>query len=267
MCCVSNVGLPLVAGLAVALGAFGFASLQPEPSQPASAGCSSGTTATTGGCCGGTNTASADCCGGCEDVAKNPADDPQPEAGSAKVGEAAPDFALIDLNGDRHQLSEYLEQGKIVVLEWFNPECPFVVKQHERLTVMADTYASVVEMTTAVDADEPGVVWLAINSGREGHATADHDFNAEAAEKWELEYPVLMDPTGIVGRAYSAKTTPHMYVISAEGVLVYAGAIDNNPSAREAGDINYVIQAVQQLTAGETITDAETRPYGCSVKY
>lgn len=261
MCCVSNVGLPLVAGLAVAIGAFGFASVQPEPTgaaaQPAA-----------GACCGGTNTASAGCCGACTgaggeceaDKAKQPAEDPQPEPGSAKIGEMAPDFALIDLEGNRHQLSEYITEGKIVVLEWFNPECPFVVKHHERFTTMTDTYAAITE-------EHDNIVWLAVNSGREGHATADHDFNAEFAEKWELPYPVLMDPTGIVGRAYDAKTTPHMYVIAEDGTLIYAGAIDNNPSPRVQGDVNYVLQALEQHWAGETVTEAETRPYGCGVKY
>lgn len=265
MCCVSNVGLPLVAGLAVAIGAFGFASVQPsDPAQPAGE-------KPAGGCCQGTATGSENCCGACAtggecaaDAAKQPGEDPQPEPGSAHVGELAPDFALIDLEGNRHQLSEYTEAGKIVVLEWFNPECPYVVKHHERFTTMADTYAALTE----VEGDEePGVVWLAINSGREGHPTADHDFNAEAVERWEIAYPVLMDPTGLVGKAYDAKTTPHMFVIAADGTLIYAGAIDNNPSPRVAGDVNYVLQAITQHLAGETITDPETRQYGCGVKY
>ena len=265
MCCVSNVGLPLVAGLAVAIGAFGFVSAQPEPTPAAekpAGGCCQGAAVGSEGCCGGCSTDGGECAGEAE---KQPAEDPQPEAGSAHVGELAPDFALIDLEGNRHQLSEYTEAGKIVVLEWFNPECPFVVKHHERFTTMADTFAALTEVES--DDEEPGVVWLAINSAREGHATGDHDFNAEAVEKWEIAYPVLMDPTGIVGRAYEAKTTPHMYVIAADGTLIYAGAIDNNPSPREAGDVNYVLQAIQQHMAGETVTDAETRPYGCGVKY
>lgn len=260
MCCVSNVGLPLVAGLAVAIGAFGFSSLRGDPGctgdKPAASGCCS----TSGGGCGDGATASGCCGSGCSETAKNPVDDPQPEAGSAKVGQMAPDFALVDIEGNRHQLSQYIEDGKIVVLEWFNPECPYVVKHYERFTTMADTYNT---LTTEHD----NVVWLAINSAREGHATGTVDFNAKWHEKWELNYPVLLDPTGIVGRAYDAKTTPHMYVIAADGTLIYAGAIDNNPSPRVAGDVNYVLQAVRQHAAGETITDAETRPYGCTVKY
>ncbi|MEZ6235690.1 MAG: redoxin domain-containing protein [Phycisphaerales bacterium] len=278
LCCSSNVALPVIAGLAVAVGAFGFAAVQPE----------TGTTA--GGCCGGAATAAAttECCAsagecatacatGCEsELAKGPVEDPQPEPGSAVVGEAAPDFALYDLEGNRYQLSDFTENGQIVVLEWFNPECPFVVKQYERTSTMLDTYAYLMENTPAIESDSdaaadeeptPGVVWLAINSGREGHPTADAELNTGAHENWEMPYPILMDPTGVVGRAYDAKTTPHMYIISAEGTLIYAGAIDNNRSAREAGDVNYVIQAFQQHMAGETITDAETQSYGCSVKY
>lgn len=259
MCCASNIGLPLVAGLAVAIGAFGFATIQPEPAgtdaKPAASGCcAAGATAAAGECCGdGTGAC-------CSETAKGPVEDPVPEPGSAHVGELAPDFALVDLDGNRHQLSEYTAEGKIVVLEWFNPECPYVVKHHERFSTMADTYATLTE-------EHDNIVWLAINSGREGHATADHDFNAEHVEKWEIAYPVLMDPAGLVGRAYEAKTTPHMFIIDAEGTLIYAGAIDNNPSPRVQGDVNYVMQALEQHFAGETVSDAETRPYGCSVKY
>ncbi len=259
MCCVSHIGLPLVAGLAVAVGAFGLASTQPEPTaQPAaSACCSTGAAVAAAECCGGCKTGEGECTA---ETAKGPVEDPVPEAGSAKIGEMAPDFALIDLNGERHQLSEYTAEGKIVVLEWFNPECPFVVKQYERFSTMPDTYNTLTE-------EHDNIVWLAINSGRDGHATADHDFNAEAVEKWEIKYPVLMDPTGIVGQAYSALRTPHMYVIAEDGTLIFAGAIDNNPSPRVAGDVNYVLQAVAQHFAGETITEPEVAAYGCGVKY
>ncbi len=260
MCCVSQIGLPLVAGLAVAVGAFGFASTrtlsQPEPTAAEPTGgscCSTGATAA-----GGEHCAEGSEC--CSDTAKGPVDDPAPEPASAHVGELAPDFVLYDLEGNRHQLSEYTAEGKIVILEWFNPECPFVVKQYERFTTMPDTYAA---LTEAHD----NIVWLAINSGREGHPTADHDFNAEAVEKWEIAYPVLMDPTGIVGKAYDSTHTPTMFVIGEDGTLIYAGAIDNNPSPRVQGDINYVLQAVEQHVAGETVTDAETTAYGCGVKY
>jgi len=267
MCCVSNVGLPLVAGLAVAIGAFGFASVQPEPTPAAEK--------PEGGCCQGTNTASEECCGGCTtasgecaaELEKQPAEDPQPEPGSAHVGEAAPDFALMDLEGNRHQLSEYLAEGKIVVLEWFNPECPLVVKHHERFTTMADTYAAFQPGEDAAEDEESKVVWLAINSAREGHPTGAADANAERVEEWEIQYPILLDPTGIVGKAYDAQTTPHMFVIAEDGVLIYAGAIDNNPSPRQAGDINYVMQALEQHLAGETVTDAESTAYGCGIKY
>ncbi|MEN0019602.1 MAG: redoxin domain-containing protein [Planctomycetota bacterium] len=177
---------------------------------------------------------------------------------SELVGEAAPDFTLVDTSGTEHTLSDYTADGKIVVLEWFNPMCPFVVKHHDRNTTMADLNAKF---------SDDGVVWLAINSGHEGHKTTGLSVNREAIEDWDIEYPVLLDYDGTVGRAYGAKTTPNMYIIDADGMLVYAGAIDSDTGASKAGDVNYVDNALTQLIAGETITESFVKPYGCSVKY
>ncbi|MEC9373200.1 MAG: thioredoxin family protein [Planctomycetota bacterium] len=176
----------------------------------------------------------------------------------AEVGKAAPDFTLTDLNGKKHTLSTYTNDGKVVVLEWFNPDCPFVVKHHKNNDTM--------KKTAAKYADK-GVVWLAINSGAEGKQGAGMDRNMSAVSEFDIEYPVMLDMDGKVGRMYGAKTTPHMYVINTEGVLVYAGAIDNDNSASRLGSVNYVAQALDQVLAGETVTEASTRPYGCSVKY
>jgi len=176
----------------------------------------------------------------------------------AMVGKQAPDFTLVDTEGDSHTLSEYTEQGKIVVLEWFNPKCPYVVKHHQRFDTMLSTHA---------EFKNKDVVWLAINSGREGHPTTGVDLNSEYKNKWNMDYPVLLDTKGAVGHMYAAKTTPHMYIIDSEGVLRYNGAIDDNRSAMKKGDVNYVAQALGQIIAGETVSAAETRPYGCSVKY
>ena len=176
----------------------------------------------------------------------------------AKVGAAAPDFTLTDTDGNTHTLSEYTKAGKIVVLEWFNPECPFVKKQYGDNTTMLDTYA------TTVGKD---VVWLAINSGAPGKQGAGIELNKQAKTDWELPYPVLLDESGEVGQMFGAKTTPHMFIIHRDGTLVYNGAIDNNPSPRGAGDINYVADALKAQFNGETITVSETKPYGCSVKY
>lgn len=188
-----------------------------------------------------------------------PASNADPKAGPvARVGEKAPDFTLKDLEGNEHTLSRYTADGKIVVLEWFNPLCPWVQKHHEKHKTMKEL---------AESGRDKGVIWLAINSGREGDETSDPDLNRRMAREWGLSYPVLMDPTGKVGRAYGARTTPHMFVIDAQGVLRYAGAIDDNRSPFELGSTNYVREALAALWAGETVAVAETRPYGCTVKY
>jgi len=176
----------------------------------------------------------------------------------AVVGESAPDFTLVDLEGDEHTLSEYTKDGKIVVLEWFNPTCPFVKKNHETFSTMTDTYA---------EFNGKDVVWLAINSGNEKSRTSGTEINTEAAKKWEIPYPILLDTKGTVGKMYGAKTTPAMYVIDADGVLAYAGAIDDNPSPRKQGETNYVADAVDALLAGQPVKVAETKSYGCGVKY
>jgi peroxiredoxin len=176
----------------------------------------------------------------------------------AVIGQAAPDFTLVDLNGDSHTLSEYTQEGKIVVLEWFNPDCPFV-KKHHKFNKTMDTLAK--------EFADDGVVWLAINSGAPGKQGAGVERNLSAVEEFGIEYPMLMDDSGEVGKAYGAKVTPHMYIINTDGVLVYAGAIDNDSSARKLGDVNYVKQALTEVLAGEPVSVPESRAYGCSVKY
>jgi peroxiredoxin len=176
----------------------------------------------------------------------------------AKVGEKAPDFRLRDLDGKEHALSDYLKNGKVVVLEWFNPQCPYVVKNHQTFHTMKDTFDAY---------KDRNVVWLAINSGHAADASAAPDLNARMKARWEIEYPLLRDTSGEVGKAYRARTTPHMYVIDSSGILVYAGAIDDNSSGHEQGKTNYVRDALEAVLAGQTVAVSETRPYGCSVKY
>ena len=178
------------------------------------------------------------------------------EAAALKIGAPAPAFSLKDLTGKTVNLADY--KGKVVVLEWFNPECPFVKKHHEKFTTMVDTYNAF---------KDKGVVWIAINSGAPGKEGAGLDKNKKASTDWKLPYSVLLDETGATGKAYGAKTTPHMYIINADGNLAYQGAIDNDRSADKAGSVNYVKQALTQVLAKETVTEAETKPYGCSVKY
>jgi len=182
-------------------------------------------------------------------------------AGSSPViGKAAPDFALKDLDGKEVKLAAY--KGKTVVLEWFNPGCPFVQRSH--------SVGSLVD--TAKRRTKDGVVWLAINSGAPGKQGAELAMNVEAVKKWAMPNPVLRDELGKVGKAYGATNTPNMFVIDKSGTVVYAGAIDNSPdgegkSAEGGKLVNYVDAALDDLAAGRKVQTAVTKPYGCSVKY
>ena len=172
-----------------------------------------------------------------------------------EIGEPAPVFSLPDTTGKEVSLSAF--KGKTVVLEWFNPDCPFVVYAHGGKGPLS-------EQTPRVLAD--GTVWLAINSGAPGKQGAGLARNVAARQEYGISYPVLMDPEGKVGRMYGAVTTPHMFVIDAKGTLVYAGGLDRAPLGR--GDkTNYVDAALVDLKAGKTPDRARTKPYGCSVKY
>jgi peroxiredoxin len=181
-------------------------------------------------------------------------------AKTAELGRLAPDFTLKDLDGASVSLSQY--RGKTVVLEWFNPGCPFVRASHTSgsLKGLADKHAG------------QGVVWLAINSGAPGKQGNGADANREGISQFGLHHPVLLDETGDVGKLYGAERTPHMFVVNPEGVLVYRGAIDNSPDGEgqspEGGKlVNYVDSAISAVQSGAKVEPAETKPYGCSVKY
>jgi len=182
-------------------------------------------------------------------------------ASAGVVGQPAPDFTLTDIEGNTHSLSDF--KGKTVVLEWMNQECPFVVKHYEKSGNIPATQK-------AATAD--GVIWLVINSGRPG---AQGDFAPDKVRTWakanNTAYTAYFrDQDGKVGRLYDAKTTPHMYVINAEGTLVYNGAIDSIRSAN-ASDIakaeNYVNSALAAVKAGQPVKTPNTQAYGCTVKY
>lgn len=175
------------------------------------------------------------------------------------VGQAAPDFTLTDINGEEHTLSEYTADGQTVVLEWFSPACPFV-KKHYRDDTMT-------MINIQKDMKDEDIVWIRINSAKSSHPYGNLDNNKEAAEKWGITTPLLMDSTGEVGKAYGAKRTPEMYIVDAQGVLAYHGAIDNRSDAAAPGDINYVKNALQEIVAGETVSVTTSKAYGCSVKY
>lgn len=176
------------------------------------------------------------------------------------VGQAAPDFTLKDASGKTVKLSDF--RGKHVVLEWTNPGCPYVRKHYNSGNMPA----------TQQEAMDKGVVWLAINSTERdsGDYLAPAQLAAWKAERKSKPSAILMDEEGTVGRAYGARTTPHMYIVNPQGQLVYAGGIDSIPSSNP-DDIkratNYVKQAVGELLAGKPVSQAATRPYGCSIKY
>jgi peroxiredoxin len=198
-----------------------------------------------------------------EPTASATTEEPAPEPAAtdhAVVGKKAPDFTLEDLSGNEISLSSFA--GKVVVLEWFNPGCPFVQKSH--------TVGSLVD--TAKRHTEAGVVWLAINSGAAGKQGADTAANKAAAGEWKIAHPILLDPTGATGKAYGATNTPHMFVINKDGVVVYGGAIDNSPDGEgkspEGGELeNYVDAALEALSKGGEVATPVTKAYGCSVKY
>ncbi|MEZ6243557.1 MAG: redoxin domain-containing protein [Phycisphaerales bacterium] len=177
----------------------------------------------------------------------------------AKIGEKAPNFTLKDLDGTERTLADYTAEGNVVVLEWFNPTCPFVKKHYagERQTMN--------ETIKGFEGEK--VVWLRVNSGGPKSRTTGVELNKKMAEEWHMTTPILLDEEGEVGHMYGAKRTPELYVIDAEGVLRYHGAMDSDNRATKIGDEIYVKTAVQQVLAGETVTTAETQPYGCAIKY
>ncbi len=181
-------------------------------------------------------------------------------AESPAVGTNAPDFSLTDSKGKTQSVSQY--KGKYVVLEWFNPGCPFVQKH----------YGSGNMQKLQAELTGKGVVWLTIDSsapGLEGYLTAEQA-NAKMTEWKTKQTALVLDPDGKAGRTYGAKNTPHMFVINPEGKIVYEGAIDSkatpNP-ADIANSTNYVKVALEESLGGKTVSTATTKPYGCSVKY
>lgn len=189
-------------------------------------------------------------------------------AAPAELGKPAPDFTLTDTDGATHTLSSL--QGKTVVLEWFNPGCPFVRAAHGSGGVLDG-------MAKRVARED--LVWLSINSsapGKEGHGL---DRNKAARGEFAMSNPVLLDESGSVGHAYGAARTPHLFVVDKAGLLVYRGGIDNAPMGavddarpRPTGStpgqpVNYVDAALADLAAGRPVALADTPPYGCSVKY
>ncbi|NNC73348.1 MAG: redoxin domain-containing protein [Sphingomonadaceae bacterium] len=183
-----------------------------------------------------------------------------PAAAAVEVGQRMPDFRLTNSSGEIVQLSDFA--GRTVVLEWNNPGCPFVQRH----------YGSGNMQALQREARADGVVWLTINSGAPGRQGFMRGPAANGFVSRENASPshYLLDPRGVVGRAYGATATPEMFVIDGSRVLRYNGAIDDAPRARESetrSANSYVRAALADLDAGRAVRTRETRPYGCSVKY
>ncbi|MFH1570498.1 MAG: thioredoxin family protein [Gemmatimonadota bacterium] len=169
------------------------------------------------------------------------------------VGQPAPTFELVDADGQAHRLADY--RGRIVVLEWTNQTCPFVMR-HYREGTMKQLRAAY---------PDSQVAWLAINT--------THNNTPEQTRSWSvgqgIVYPTLLDADGAVGQLYEARTTPHMFVIDGAGILRYDGAIDDDPTGSKPAPerVQYVRECLDALLAGQTPPHTTTRPYGCSVKY
>ncbi|MEX1118899.1 MAG: thioredoxin family protein [Terrimicrobiaceae bacterium] len=179
---------------------------------------------------------------------------------SPEIGKPAPAFTLKDTSGKEHSLADF--KGKLVVLEWVNHGCPFVKKHYEPGNMQKIQAEAVAD----------GAVWLSICSsapGKQGHMSAE-DAAAKSKDVESKATAYLLDEDGTVGKAYDARTTPEIFIINPEGLLVYKGAIDDKPSASSAdieGAVNHVTVALKEIADGKPVTVSATKPYGCSVKY
>jgi peroxiredoxin len=181
-------------------------------------------------------------------------------ASAQQVGSQAPEFTLADANGKAVRLSDF--RGKYVVLEWTNPDCPFVQSHYEARSMQGLQQAW----------SNKGVVWLTINSTSQQHPEykTGPQMNAWMQSKGAMQKAVLIDGTSATGRQYAAKTTPQMFVIDPSGKVVYDGAIDDHRSARASAHNatdNFVQAALSEVTSGKPVRVASTTPYGCSIKY
>jgi peroxiredoxin len=184
----------------------------------------------------------------------------QSDRGSAIVGEQAPDFSVVDAYGNMHSLSDY--EGQYLILEWLNHDCPFVRKHYDgnNMQELQEKYT------------EKGVVWLSVISsapGTQGYLEPE-EARSITQEKNASPTAVLLDVEGVMGRAYDARVTPHMYIINPDGVLEFNGAIDDRPTARPRdleGAHNYVVAAMTSLMNGQPVEVTTNTPYGCTVKY
>lgn len=179
---------------------------------------------------------------------------------AVETGAQAPAFSVQDANGATRTLAEF--RGRIVILEWTNHGCPYVRKHYDSGNMQA----------LQREATADGIVWLQVISSARGEQGYLDGPGALARVRTDNAAPTatLLDANGVMGRAYGARNTPQMFIISPEGIVLYQGAIDDRPSARPSsleGANNYVRAALADIAAGRPVQIAETTPYGCSVKY
>jgi peroxiredoxin len=186
-------------------------------------------------------------------VVASPNEKADSSSAKARIGPPAPPFSLQDQNGKTVSLSD--NSGKIVVLEWFNEDCPIDQRVYKQgiMKEQADKWMA------------KGVVWLAVNSTKD----KTNETNKNAAQSMQIDWPILNDAPGDVGHAYGATNTPHMFIIDKDGKLAYMGAIDNDPRGNKSkGEVvNYVDKALTELTSGSSVSEPQTKAYGCNVKY
>ena len=176
-----------------------------------------------------------------------------------QVGSVVDDFILMDTDGNKHTLSEYLAEHEAVVLEWFNPDCPYVKKYHDGPN---PSMAEAVEFVSNQD-----IVWLAVNSNAPGNQGHGVERNQRAKADYGIDYPILLDENGTVGRNFGATSTPQLFLIGEGRTVLYNGGVDDTRVNEDIPGVNYVIDAVNQFISGKEINPAKTPHPGCSVKY
>jgi peroxiredoxin len=174
------------------------------------------------------------------------------------AGDSAPDFTLKGLDGKDVTLSALTKEGKTVVIQWFNPDCPYVVKHYEK---GANTFNDLYSKYSGKN-----VVIVGINSGAPGNQGTGKERNEKAVKDWKIQYPILLDENGKVGKAYGAKRTPEMFIVTPDGKIAYHGAICDD-RGMSVGKTIYVAKALDEILAKSNVMTAKTEPYGCGVKY
>jgi alkyl hydroperoxide reductase subunit AhpC len=174
------------------------------------------------------------------------------------AGTVVTEFTGKDTDGKDHTLKSLLAGKKAVVLQWFNPDCPFVVKHYNN---KANTFN---DLYTKYGKD---VTFVAVNSNADGKGGSGADRNIKAKKDWKIEYPIILDTTGVIGKQFNAKNTPLMVVITPDNKIAYYGAPDDDNGASGPGKTNYISKALDEILAGKDVTTKSTHPYGCAVKY